>query len=136
MLAKNICLSLCHPTSSYACGNFLFSINYNVVLWNFWTFKSLYWITHMSVKMLYSLYHNFTLILCQMKDIKFKISSFIFFDEMKTIHIINSNGINENFYTFYVLNKIQYRKHGTIWCSENCMASCQNSLFQKRLFLP
>ena len=68
------------------------------------------------------------------------------FDEMKTIHIIYSHGNNKNFYTFFLfldfcnyLMRIEQNtisKNGTIWCSENCMASCQNSLFQKRLFLP
>ena len=69
-----------------------------------------------------------------------------FFDEMKTIHIIYSHGNNKNFYTFFLfLDFFNYQskcfanimrieqttlsKNGTICCSENCMASCQNSLF-------
>ena len=59
-----------------------------------------------------------------------------FFDEMKlfissTLMVSIRISIRSAYWTKY-----KYRKNGTIWCPENCMASCQNSLFQKRLFLP
>ena len=61
--------------------------------------------------------------------------SFFWWDENYSYHLFLWHQW-EFLYVQCVLNKIQYREHGTIWCSENCMASCQNSLFQKRLFLP
>ena len=59
-----------------------------------------------------------------------------FFDEMKlfissTLMVSIRISIRYAYWTKY-----KYRKNETIWCPENCMASCQNSLFQKRLFLP
>ena len=59
-----------------------------------------------------------------------------FFDEMKTIHIIYCDGISKIFYTFcsWVLNKIQYRKHGTIWCLKIAWRAVKIPFFRKGYF--
>ena len=73
-----------------------------------------------------------------------------FFDEEKTIHIIYCHGISKIFYTFFlfldfwnylskcftnwVLNKIQYRKHGTIWCLKIAWRAVKIPFFRKGYF--
>ena len=59
-----------------------------------------------------------------------------FFDEVKTIHIIYCHGISKIFYTFcsWVLNKIQYRKHGTIWCLKIAWRAVKIPFFRKGYF--